>query len=146
MKVSKPAHRSQSRHETVFTAPRDDEPMDTLKSSANRSPWNCETACSIVRADDRILRVARSKENPVVNVSPTNQQHEAALERARKTYHEMRGIEAIWRQDCHALPNEKEPFGFRDGISHPAIEGSGIPGTNPKEQPLKPGEFVLGYP
>ena len=56
------------------------------------------------------------------------------------------GIEAIWRQDCHALPTEREPFGFRDGISHPAIEGSGIPGTNPREQPLKAGEFVLGYP
>ena len=56
------------------------------------------------------------------------------------------GSTAIWRQDCHALPTEKEPFGFRDGISHPAIEGSGIPGTNPQEQPLKAGEFVLGYP
>jgi Dyp-type peroxidase family len=44
------------------------------------------------------------------------------------------------------LPNEKEPFGYRDGISHPAIEGSGIPGSNPREQPLKAGEFVLGYP
>ena len=44
------------------------------------------------------------------------------------------------------LPNEREAFGFKDGISHPAIEGSGIPGTNPHEQPLKPGEFVLGYP
>jgi len=43
------------------------------------------------------------------------------------------------------LPNDKEPFGFKDGISHPAIEGSGIPGTNPKEAPLKAGEFVLGY-
>src|SRR6185369_1806007 len=41
---------------------------------------------------------------------------------------------------------ETEPFGFRDGISHPAIEGSGIPGTNPNEEPLKAGEFVLGYP
>ena len=56
------------------------------------------------------------------------------------------GIAAIWRQDCHALPTETEPFGFRDGISHPAIEGSGIPGTNPHEPPLKAGEFVLGYP
>ena len=65
--------------------------------------------------------------------------------RARETYQTMTGIEAIWRQNCHALPNEKEPFGFRDGISHPAIEGSGIPGTNPHEQPLKAGEFVLGY-
>ena len=43
------------------------------------------------------------------------------------------------------MPNDKEPFGFKDGISHPAIEGSGIPGTNPKEAPLKAGEFVLGY-
>src|SRR5689334_8100549 len=70
---------------------------------------------------------------------------EAALDRARKTYQSMTGIEAIWRQDCHALPDEKEPFGFKDGISHPAIEGSGIPGTNPHEQPLKAGEFVIGY-
>lgn len=82
----------------------------------------------------------------LVAVSPDEKRLEAALEPARKTYREMTGIEAIWRQNCHALPNEKEPFGFRDGISHPAIEGSGIPGTNPHEQPLKAGEFVLGYP
>src|SRR5215831_12574505 len=79
-------------------------------------------------------------------VSPDEAQLEAALERARKSYREMTGIEAIWRQNCHALPTETEPFGFRDGISHPAIEGSGIPGSNPKEQPFKAGEFVLGYP
>ena len=82
----------------------------------------------------------------LVAVSPNDQQLEDVLDPARKAYREMRGIEAIWRQDCHALPNEKEPFGFRDGISHPAIEGSGIAGTNPREQPLKAGEFVLGYP
>jgi Dyp-type peroxidase family len=44
------------------------------------------------------------------------------------------------------LPGEREAFGFKDGISHPAIEGSGIPGTNFHERPLRPGEFVLGYP
>ena len=81
----------------------------------------------------------------IVAVSPDAQSLESALARARKTYEGMKGVVAIWRQDCHALPNEKEPFGFRDGISHPAIEGSGIPGTNPKERPLKAGEFVLGY-
>jgi Dyp-type peroxidase family len=70
---------------------------------------------------------------------------EGALARARQTYEGAKGVVAIWRQDCHALPDEKEPFGFRDGISHPAIEGSGIPGSNPKELPLKAGEFVLGY-
>jgi Dyp-type peroxidase family len=79
-------------------------------------------------------------------VSPDQKRLEEVLERARTAYAEMNGIKAIWRQDCHALPTEKEPFGFRDGISHPAIEGSGIPGTNPKEHPFKAGEFVIGYP
>jgi len=81
----------------------------------------------------------------LVAVSPDEERLEAALDRARETYRSMPGIEAIWRQNCHALPTETEPFGFRDGISHPAIEGSGIAGTNSKEQPLKAGEFVLGY-
>src|SRR5262245_25510013 len=79
-------------------------------------------------------------------LSPTSEQLEQAMERARQAYREMSGIEAIWRQDCHALPTETEPFGYPAGISHPAIEGSGIPGSNPQEQPLKAGEFVLGYP
>jgi Dyp-type peroxidase family len=82
----------------------------------------------------------------ITALSPDRDHLEAALVRAREAYRETSGIAAIWRQDCHALPNEKEAFGYRDGISHPAIEGSGIPGTNPNERPLKPGEFVLGYP
>ena len=81
----------------------------------------------------------------LVAVSPDEQRLEGALERAREAYRKMSGIEAIWRQNCYALPTETEPFGFRDGISHPAIEGSGIPGTNPQERPLRAGEFVLGY-
>src|SRR5215469_6131287 len=78
-------------------------------------------------------------------VAPDKERLEHVLERGRKTYEQLAGIKPIWRQDCHALPTETEPFGFRDGISHPAIEGSGIPGSNPKEQPFKAGEFVLGY-
>lgn len=81
----------------------------------------------------------------LVAVSPDEERLEATLERARETYRQMPGIKAIWRQNCHALPTETEPFGFRDGISHPAIEGSGVAGSNPHEQPLKAGEFVLGY-
>jgi Dyp-type peroxidase family len=82
----------------------------------------------------------------IVAVSPDAERLEVAVARAREAYQKMTGIKAVWHQNCHALPNEKEPFGFRDGISHPAIEGSGIPGTNPHEQPLKAGDFVLGYP
>ena len=82
----------------------------------------------------------------VTAVAPAKHQLEAAFEKAKKSYQELKGVAAIWRQDCHVLPGEKEAFGFRDGISHPAIDGSGIPGTNPHEHPIKPGEFVLGYP
>ncbi len=70
---------------------------------------------------------------------------EAMLERARDAYEKLPGIKAIWRQDCHALPNERTSFGFKDGISHPAVDGSGVPGSNPKEVPIKAGEFLLGY-
>src|SRR4029077_13978518 len=54
-------------------------------------------------------------------------------------------FEPIGRQDGQALATEKEPFVFKDGIGHPAVEGSGIPGSNSKEEPFKAGEIVLGY-
>jgi Dyp-type peroxidase family len=65
------------------------------------------------------------------------------IEAARRN---LGGVVEIWRQDCYSLPTEREAFGFKDGISHPAIEGSGILGSNPRELPLKAGEFILGYP
>lgn len=67
------------------------------------------------------------------------------IERVREQYFGP-GVEVIYRQDVYKGADEREPFGFRDGISQPAIEGSGIPGTNPRERPIKAGEFVLGYP
>jgi Dyp-type peroxidase family len=84
----------------------------------------------------------------VTALAPDTERLESAMERARKAYQELRGVTAIWRQDCHVRPDEREAFGFKDGIGHPAIdiEGSGIPCTNPQERPLKAGEFVLGYP
>jgi len=78
-------------------------------------------------------------------LAPDAQRLGDVLGRARRSYEKLSGIEMIWRQECHALPTEKEPFGFKDGISHPAIEGSGIPGSNSREQPFKAGEFILGY-
>lgn len=82
----------------------------------------------------------------ITAIAPDTEKLDAVLARARKAYREVPGVSAIWRQDCHALPTEKEPFGYHDGISHPTIEGSGIPGSNPHETPFKAGEFVLGYP
>ncbi|WP_458689394.1 Dyp-type peroxidase [Nocardia tengchongensis] len=79
-------------------------------------------------------------------LSPDTARLEPVLARARTAFEELSGVTAIWHLDCHVLPTEKEAFGFRDGISHPAVEGSGIPGSNPREQPIKAGEFLLGYP
>ncbi|MEV7777559.1 Dyp-type peroxidase [Kitasatospora sp. NPDC088351] len=78
-------------------------------------------------------------------VAPDTPRLKAALDRARPAYDSLPGVTAIWRQDCQALPTETEHFGYRDGISHPAVEGSGIAGSNQLEEPLKAGEFVLGY-
>jgi Dyp-type peroxidase family len=71
---------------------------------------------------------------------------DAQLTGARAALRDVPGVEAIWKQDTYVLPSERTSLGFKDGISHPAIEGSGIPGSNPHEEPLKAGEFVLGYP
>jgi Dyp-type peroxidase family len=81
----------------------------------------------------------------LVGVAPDETALEAAIARGRAAFADLPGVTPIWRQDCRAPADEKEPFGFRDGISHPAIEGSGVPGTNPLEAPLKAGELVLGY-
>jgi Dyp-type peroxidase family len=82
----------------------------------------------------------------ITAIAPDDARLAGELELARVAMQSLPGVVAIWRQDCHILPGEREPFGFKDGISHPAIDGSGIPGTNSLEVPLKGGEFVLGYP
>jgi Dyp-type peroxidase family len=105
-----------------------------LDDTGESSPGNWETPLGT--PDVHVVLTA---------LAPDEQRLEPVLERARRAYHELPGITAIWRQDCYALPTEREHFGFRDGISHPAVEGSGIPATNPGEPPLKAGEFILGY-
>ena len=81
----------------------------------------------------------------VTALAPNQERLEEVLARGRKALEEIPGIKPIWRQDCYALPNDKEHFGYKDGIGQPLIEGSGVPGNNPNEQPLKAGEFVLGH-
>jgi Dyp-type peroxidase family len=82
----------------------------------------------------------------LAGLAPDATRLEARVERARKGIQSTPGIKVIYRQDSFVLPTEREHFGFRDGISHPSVEGSGIPGSNPQEQPIAAGEFVLGYP
>lgn len=81
----------------------------------------------------------------ITAIAPDQERLERELARLRAAYERLSGITVLWRQDCYTLHTEKEHFGFRDGISHPAVEGSGIPGSNQSEPPLKAGEFILGY-
>ena len=66
--------------------------------------------------------------------------------RRGEAHTELPGVEVVWRQDCYQLATGRTSFGFKDGIGQPAVEGSGRPSTNPREQPLKAGEIILGYP
>ena len=79
-------------------------------------------------------------------LAPDGPSLEAVVAGARDALRDIPGVAPIWQQHTYMLPTERTSFGFKDGISHPAIEGSGIPGTNPHEEPFKAGEFVLGYP
>ena len=82
----------------------------------------------------------------VAALSPDPARLEAAAEQARAAHAELPGIDLLWRQDCYQLATGRTSFGFKDGIGQPAVEGSGRPSTNSREQPLKAGEILLGYP
>ena len=79
-------------------------------------------------------------------LAPDDASLEATIVGARDALREIPGVAPIWLQDTYMLPTERTSLGFKDGISNPAIEGSGIPPTNPHEEPFAAGEFVLGYP
>lgn len=82
----------------------------------------------------------------IAALSPDAERLEAILTRARTAFDQLPGVELIWHQDCYQLPTGRTSFGFKDGIGQPAIEGTGIAPTGPRERPLKAGEIILGYP
>ncbi len=60
-----------------------------------------------------------------------------------KTGFESHGLEVQKNLDGLSLKDNKEHFGFRDGIAQPTIKGSGR--TGPEHNCVNPGEFILGY-
>lgn len=61
----------------------------------------------------------------------------------RKAEIESSGMKILHELTGQTLPNNKEHFGFRDGISQPVVIGSGRPGH--QNNMVQPGEFILGY-
>jgi deferrochelatase/peroxidase EfeB len=59
------------------------------------------------------------------------------------------GVEVLSFLDLDATPPfgyAHDHFGYRDRLSQPVVEGSGDEPTPGSGGPLKPGEFILGYP
>ena len=56
---------------------------------------------------------------------------------------ETHGLELLKNLDGLTLKDDKEHFGFRDGIGQPIIKGSGR--TGPDYNCVNAGEFILGY-
>jgi len=77
----------------------------------------------------------------------------AERERCRQEHEryvkQCEGVELLSSLDLEAIPPfdyAHEHFGYRDRLSQPVIEGTGVEPTPGSGPPIKPGEFFLGYP
>lgn len=77
----------------------------------------------------------------------------AERERCRQQHEryvaQCEGVELLSCLDLEAIPPfdyAHEHFGYRDRLSQPVIEGTGVEPTPGSGPPIKPGEFFLGYP
>src|SRR5947207_3714845 len=77
----------------------------------------------------------------------------AERERCRQEHEryvtQCQSVELLSCLDLEAIPPfdyAHEHFGYRDRLSQPVIEGTGVEPTPGSGPPIKPGEFFLGYP
>ena len=72
-----------------------------------------------------------------------------ALASIRHFWRALAGVEVLSSLDLEAIPPFQyvhEHFGYRDRLTTPEIEGTGIEPTPGSGPPIKAGEFILGYP
>ena len=78
--------------------------------------------------------------------SRDDQSLETVLEQVHQSLRSLPQISVIYRLKFHEFPDGRNPFGFKDGLHNPHIEGTGVdppPGYAPT---VKAGEFIMGYP
>lgn len=76
-------------------------------------------------------------------------EHERCKLEHEKLVAECEGVKMLSSLDLQGIPPfeySHDHFGYRDRLSQPIIEGSGEEPTPGSGAPLKPGEFILGYP
>ena len=76
-------------------------------------------------------------------------QHRRSTSEHDKLVARCPGVRSLSVLDLNATPPfnyAHDHFGFRDRLSQPVMEGSGEEPTPGSGAPLKPGEFILGYP
>ncbi|MBL4604565.1 MAG: Dyp-type peroxidase [Flavobacteriaceae bacterium] len=86
--------------------------------------------------DDKLhmVLIFHAKDKPAMNTF---------IEEEKKRLNKTGGITIIKEMKGYLNPDNKEPFGFHDGISQPVIKGSGRSG--PENDLIATGEFLMGY-
>ena len=76
-------------------------------------------------------------------------EHDRCVSEHAKLIAGCAGVEVLSALDLKAIPPfgyAHDHFGYRDRLSQPVIEGAGEEPTPGSGDPLKAGEFILGYP
>jgi Dyp-type peroxidase family len=76
----------------------------------------------------------------------TDQDLEQVLALANEAHRALPAISVVYRMRFGELPEGRNPFGFKDGLHNPHVEGSGPAPPPGGEASIKAGEFILGYP
>ena len=79
-------------------------------------------------------------------ISDTEEKWRRTMETAGQQYQGFSGVSVLLIQNFGAQPDSRNSLGYKDSIGQPAIEGSGVDPLPGQGQPIKAGEFVLGYP
>jgi deferrochelatase/peroxidase EfeB len=77
------------------------------------------------------------------------EEHSRCISTHQKLLAQCEDVEVLSTLDLEATPPfdyAHDHFGYRDRLSQPVMEGSGEEATPGSGPPLKPGEFILGYP
>jgi len=104
-----------------------------LNDLGANAPANWEFPFGTPEAHVTLAIYARSKEDL-----------QKVLDVARKSHKDLDQISVVYRMPFGELPDGRNPFGFKDGLHNPHVEGSG-PAATGADTPVKAGEFVMGY-